>query len=64
MEINPGEFEMDSIIYRLPKVIQGTYEVSNFGNYIYDFNAYDYDGSIIKSSKLIKIHGLYMKVKN
>tara|TARA_S200000501_G_scaffold267241_1_gene250957 strand:+ start:1818 stop:2108 length:291 start_codon:yes stop_codon:yes gene_type:complete len=44
VEIDPGEFEKDSIIYRLPKVIQGTYEVSDFGNYIYDFNAYDSDG--------------------
>ena len=54
VEIDPGEFEKDSIIYRLPKVIQGTYEVSDFGNYIYDFNAYDSDGSIIKSSKIDK----------
>ncbi len=54
VEIDPGEFQKDTVIYRLPKVIQGTYEVSNFGDYIYDFKAHDYNGNIIKSLKIDK----------
>lgn len=43
--INPGRFTQDTVTYRLPKVIQGTYSVSDFGRYIDDFKAYDYDGN-------------------
>lgn len=49
--INPGRFTTEMVTYRLPKVIQGTYSVSDFGKYIDDFKAYDYDGkelSVIK----------------
>ena len=30
--------------YRLPRVIQGTYAVSNFGSFVGDFKAYNYKG--------------------
>lgn len=42
--INPGRFNIDNVTYRLPKVVQGTYAISNFGKYIDDFKAYDYKG--------------------
>ena len=50
--INPGRFTEDELIYRLPKVIQGTYEVSDFGNYIEAFIALDYNGKELKSDKI------------
>ena len=50
--INPGLFTKDSIIYRLPKVIQGTYAVSDFGSFVEDFTAYDYDGKEMPSTKI------------
>ena len=50
--INPGRFIEDEVIYRLPKVIQGSYEVSDFGNYIEGFIALDYDGKELKSEKI------------
>ena len=50
--INPGRFTEDEIIFRLPKVIQGTYEVSDFGNYIEGFMALDYEGKELKSEKI------------
>ena len=66
--INPGRFTKDTVFYRLPRVIQGTYSVSDFGKYIEDFKALDYDGNeldakkeddnswtIIESTKLDKI---------
>ncbi len=42
--INPGRFTTETVTYRLPKVVQGTYSVSDFGRYVDDFKALDYDG--------------------
>src|SRR5690606_34303365 len=49
--INPGRFNTDNVIYRLPKVVQGTYAISNFGRYIDDFKAYDYKGNALSVVK-------------
>lgn len=43
--INPGRFTKETVTYRLPRVIQGTYSVSDFGKYIDDFKAIDYKGN-------------------
>ncbi|TDQ21984.1 M61 family metallopeptidase [Tenacibaculum caenipelagi] len=50
--INPGRFSTDKVVYRLPRVVQGTYSVSDFGKYIDDFKAYDYDGNEIEVKKI------------
>jgi len=50
--INPGRFTESEVIYRLPKVIQGSYEVSNFGTYIEDFKALGYNGEVLESKKI------------
>ncbi len=50
--INPGRFTNDTIIYRMPRVIQGTYSVSDFGLFIDDFRAIDYQGNTLESSKI------------
>jgi len=50
--INPGRFTEDQVIYRLPRVIQGSYEVSNFGRFIDDFKAIDYSGKTLKTKKI------------
>ena len=44
VSINPGKFIQDTVVYRLPKVIQGTYAVSDFGSFIDNFKAYNYKG--------------------
>ncbi|WP_347926040.1 peptidase M61 [Pontimicrobium sp. SW4] len=49
--INPGRFTAETVTYRLPKVVQGTYSVSDFGKYIDDFKAVDYDGNALTFSK-------------
>lgn len=49
--INPGRFTEETVIYRMPKVVQGTYSVSDFGKYIDDFKAFDYDGKELPVSK-------------
>ncbi|TXG39399.1 M61 family metallopeptidase [Seonamhaeicola maritimus] len=50
--INPGRFTVETVTYRLPKVVQGTYSVSNFGKYVDDFKAYNYKGEEMQISKL------------
>ncbi|EZH75391.1 peptidase M61 [Aquimarina atlantica] len=49
--IDPGRFIQDTVNYRIPKVVQGTYAVSDFGKFVDDFKAYDYQGNEIKTEK-------------
>ncbi|TJY33947.1 M61 family metallopeptidase [Pontimicrobium aquaticum] len=49
--INPGRFTVETVTYRLPKVVQGTYAVSDFGKYVDDFKAIDYKGNELTISK-------------
>lgn len=49
--INPGRFTVETVTYHLPKVVQGTYSVSNFGKYIDDFKAFDYKGNAMPVTK-------------
>jgi len=45
--INPGRFTQETVTYRLPRVVQGTYSVSDFGKYVDDIKAFDYKGNEI-----------------
>ncbi|WP_025663629.1 M61 family metallopeptidase [Aquimarina megaterium] len=49
--IDPGRFIQDTVKYRIPKVVQGTYAVSDFGKFVDDFKAFDYQGNEIKTEK-------------
>jgi len=49
--IIPERFKQDTVIYRLPKVIPGTYAISDFGNFIDDFKAYDKKGREMNFTK-------------
>ncbi|MFT7627274.1 MAG: putative metalloprotease with PDZ domain [Ulvibacter sp.] len=49
--INPGRFTQEIVKYRLPKVVQGTYAVSDFGYFIENFKAVDYDGNELLVTK-------------
>ncbi len=49
--INPGRFVKDTVTYYLPKVVQGTYAVSDFGKFVDNFKAVDYDGNELKFEK-------------
>ncbi|RKE95260.1 M61 family metallopeptidase [Ichthyenterobacterium magnum] len=49
--INPERFNVQEVIYRLPKVVQGSYDVSDFGSFIDDFKAFDYEGNEMDVSK-------------
>ena len=50
--IDPGIITQEKVTFRLPKVVQGTYTVSNFGSYIEGFKAFDYKGAEIPVFKL------------
>ncbi|GAB4156266.1 MAG: peptidase M61 [Winogradskyella sp.] len=50
--INPGRFTTESVTYRLPRVVQGTYSVSDFGKYVDDLKALDYEGNELEVSKV------------
>ncbi|MEW7291874.1 M61 family metallopeptidase [Aquimarina sp. 2304DJ70-9] len=50
--INPGRFTQDTVKYYLPRVVQGTYSVSDFGKFVDDFKAFDYAGNELKTEKL------------
>ncbi len=50
--INPGRFTTETATYRLPRVVQGTYSISDFGKYIDDFKALDYEGNELSVTKL------------
>ena len=50
--INPGRFTTEIVTYRLPRVVQGTYSVSDFGKYVDDFKALDYDGNELEVTKV------------
>lgn len=41
-----------TLIYRLPKVVQGTYDVSDFGQFVENFEAFDAKGNKILSTKI------------
>lgn len=49
--INPGRFTTETVTYRIPKVVQGTYSISDFGKYIDDFKALDYNGNELTFTK-------------
>ena len=49
--VNPGRFTTETVTYHLPRVVQGTYSVSDFGKYVDDFKAYDYKGNELSFKK-------------
>src|SRR5690606_39000291 len=50
--INPGRFTEETVTYRLPRVVQGTYSVSDFGKYIDNLKAFDYEGNELPVNKI------------
>ncbi|MFD1061764.1 peptidase M61 [Winogradskyella litorisediminis] len=50
--INPGRFTTETVTYRLPKVVQGTYSIADYGKYVDDFKALDYNGNALAFTKV------------
>ncbi len=51
VEINPGAFTQETVSFYVPKTVPGTYSTDNYGKYIEDFKALDYDGAELPVSK-------------
>lgn len=62
--INPGRFTNDTVTFFLPKVVQGTYAVSDFGKYIEGVKAYDYDGNEMTIKKQDTNSWMIVNAKN
>jgi len=50
--VNAPTILTDNIIYRLPKMVPGTYSEDNFGRYIEDLKAFDTKGNSLEIKKL------------
>jgi len=50
--VNVNNLESKSIIYRLPKVIQGTYAISDFGRFVENLQAFDIKGNKLPVEKI------------
>ncbi len=50
--VNPGRFTQDTVTYYMPKVVQGTYAVSDFGKFVADLRALDYNGAALPVTKV------------
>lgn len=52
VELNPGAFTSETVVFRIPKTVPGTYSTDNYGKYIEDFSAIDYKGQQLAFTKL------------
>lgn len=52
VEVDPGVFTTESVIFRIPKTVPGTYSIDNYGMYVQDFMALDYNGAPLAVTEL------------
>ena len=52
VEVNPGKLDQRSIVYQIPAIVPGTYAISDYGQFVTNIKAFDYDGNELKVSKL------------
>ncbi|WKD86045.1 hypothetical protein KCTC32516_01396 [Polaribacter huanghezhanensis] len=52
VEVNPQKIKEETVVYNIPAIVPGTYAMSNYGKFVSDFKAFDYDGNEIPVQKL------------
>ncbi|UAM96862.1 peptidase M61 [Polaribacter litorisediminis] len=52
VEVNPQKIKENTIVYQIPAIVPGTYAKSDYGKFISDFKAFDYNGNEIATTKL------------
>ncbi len=52
VEVNPKKIKETSIIYQIPAIVPGTYAMSDYGKFVSDFKAFDYDGNELSVVKI------------
>lgn len=50
--VNPQKVKENSVVYQLPAIVPGTYVISDYGEFVSDFKAFDYDGNELAVQKL------------
>ena len=52
VEINPQKIKESTLVYNIPAIVPGTYAMSNYGQFISNFKAFDYKGNELTVQKL------------
>lgn len=52
IEVNPQKIKESTIVYQIPAIVPGTYAMSNYGQFVSDFKAFDYDGNELTVKKI------------
>lgn len=52
VSVDPGKFSSDETTFYIPKTVPGTYSTDNYGQFIEDLKALDYDGNEMSVTKL------------
>ena len=52
VEVNPQKIKEATITYQIPAIVPGTYAMSNYGQFVSNFKAFDYDGNELTVKKL------------
>lgn len=52
VEIDPGRFTRDTVIFMIPKTVPGTYSIDNYGQYSEELKAFGYKGEELPIEKL------------
>lgn len=51
VSIDPGAFVSDMVSFKIPKTVPGTYSLDDYGSYIQDLVALDYNGKVMQVVK-------------
>jgi len=51
VSIDPGAFASDMVFFKIPKTVPGTYSSDDYGTYIQDLVALDYNGKVMEVMK-------------
>ena len=51
VEVDPDRFTRDTTRFFIPRTVPGTYSIDNYGKFIEDFKAFDYDGNELSFTK-------------
>lgn len=52
VQINPPVFKNESVVFSIPKTVPGTYSTDDYGRYIDDFSAIDYNGNELNVTRI------------
>ena len=52
VELTPPVIKSEKIIYNIPKIVPGTYNIYDFGQYVMDFEVFDTTGAMLTVNRL------------